>query len=303
MGLIPSYCRALIKLHKTVRFEGPVLTLGNQDVWANYDQLKIFFDEMACPRAETIPTPHTSSLFRNQPVANDFVHARTLFGMMGVEEYFDLDKFEDDSPQILRDLNTVVPHELRDRFNLILDGGTIEHIFDVRQVMENIVRMCRKGGWVVHFTPASNYLDHGLYSFSPRFFYDFYGSNGFGDFACSIFQVAPDDFFGRCSYFDYSYGMDLTKSIDPKKIVVVFFAAHKLSSSETLVIPLQGAYQSELRNTNCQTAKPDRSKPAPDSLLDRLVPDFLIDYVKPFRPFLGAIRTKVSPRYKRLPKM
>jgi hypothetical protein len=307
MGLIPSYCRTLIKLHKNVRFQGPVLTLGNQDVWANYDQLKTFFDEIECPRVETVETPHTSNFFRNQRIARDFVHARTFFSMMGVREYFDIDKFEDDEPQILHDLNTPVPQELWDKFGLIIDGGTLEHIFDVRQVMENIARMSRTSGWVVHITPASNYVDHGLYSFNPCFFYDFYSSNGFGDFVCHIFQVAPDDFFGRCTYFDYSYGMDLSKLIDPKKIVVVFFAARKITRFEKLVIPTQGGYRSELPVRDGKPTSPDaqsaRSEAEFASLLDRFVPAFLLSYLKPIRPLMGSLRTKVSPPHKRLRKI
>ena len=181
MGLIPTICRTLILLHKRAGFEGPLLTLGNQDVWADYEQLKSFFESLECPYAEAAVRPHTSRLFAERADARDFVHARTFFEMMGIKEYNDLDKFEDDAPSILQDLNAPVPPELEGRFNLIIDGGTMEHVFDVRQVLENVVRMCRESGWVVHLSPSSNYVDHGFYSFSPCFFYDFYEANGFGD--------------------------------------------------------------------------------------------------------------------------
>lgn len=302
MGLIPSYCRALILLHKRVGFKGPLLTLGNQDVWANYEQLKAFFDEMGCSWTEAAKTRHTSNLFKQDAMANDFVHARTFFRMMGIEEYYDIDKFETDAPQILHDLNSPVTSELSDRFNVIIDGGTIEHIFDVRQVFENIVRMCRKSGWVVHITPSSNYVDHGFYSFSPCVFYDLYGSNGFGHFVCYIFQIDPNDFFGLNSYIEYSYGMPLTKLIDPKKISAVFFAAQKLSTTESLVIPNQGAYRSNLATTQGDTAS-NGARTTPSSLTERLVPTFLIPYLKPIRPFVGNLSLKLKPAYKRLRKI
>lgn len=307
MGLIPTYCRALIMLHKRVGFKDPLLTLGNQDVWANCDQLKTFFDEIGCRWVEAVEAPHTSNLFKQNPLAKDFVHARTFFEMMGLEEYYDIDKFEIDAPQILHDLNSPVPPELCDRFNLIIDGGTIEHIFDVRQVFENIVRMCRKSGWVVHITPSSNYVDHGFYSLSPCVFYDYYDSNGFGDFVCYIFLVDPNDFFGRSSYIEYSYGMDLTKLIDPNKITAVFFAAQKLRSQELLVIPTQGAYRPKLQIPKEQPETNEVCGTQPESqfisLTERLVPAFLTPYLKPIRPFLGNLSLKIKPAYKRLRKM
>jgi len=43
MGLIPTALKFMIMLHKEVNFSGPVITLGNQDIWATYDDLKQFF--------------------------------------------------------------------------------------------------------------------------------------------------------------------------------------------------------------------------------------------------------------------
>src|SRR2546423_12984238 len=103
MGLIPAICRTLIMLHKEVGFEGPLLTLGNQDVWADYEQLKSYFAGLGCPYEEAAAVPHTSRLLAQHPEAGNFVHARTFFEMMGIKEYNDIDKFEDDAPRILHD--------------------------------------------------------------------------------------------------------------------------------------------------------------------------------------------------------
>jgi hypothetical protein len=294
MGLLPTFCRALILLHKRVGLRGPLLTLGNQDVWADHGQLKSFFRELDCPYEEVAPLPHTSRLLAARPEADAFVHARTFFGMMGIAEYFDMDKFELDSPRILHDLNTPVPEDLCGRFNLLIDSGTIEHIFDVRQVMENIIRMCRESGWVVHVTPSSNWVDHGFYSFSPCFFYDFYQANGFGEFTCYVLQLNPDNFYEPSPYFEYSYGMDVGGLIEPGRQVMVFFAAKKLRPSAALVVPTQGVYDSG-------AARERPAPPAPGgrphvSLIESLLPGFLLPYVKPVRPALAAVRRALAPR-------
>ena len=293
MGLIPTICRTLILLHKRAGFEGPLLTLGNQDVWADYEQLKSFFDSLECPYAEAAVRPHTSRLLAQRSDAGDFVHARTFFEMMGIEEYNDLDKFEDDAPSILQDLNAPVPAELEGRFNLIIDGGTMEHVFDVRQVLENVVRMCRESGWVVHLSPSSNYVDHGFYSFSPCFFYDFYEANGFGEFTCYILQVNPDDLCEPSPYFEYTYGMDMRGMLDPDRQILVFFAAKKLRPTGQLVIPTQGIYES---SSKAATARPPADVPRSDSITERLVPARLLPLLKPVRPFLWALRRRVTGR-------
>ncbi len=302
MGLIPTYCRKLIWLHKKVGLEGPLITLGNQDVWADYEQLKSFFREMECPYSEAAPVPHSSRLFSQRPEAKDFVQARTFFEMLGIKEYYDIDKFDIDSPQILHDLNVPVPPELESRFNLIIDGGTIEHIFDVRQVMGNIVRMCRPSGWVVHITPSSNYIDHGFYCFSPCFFYDFYQANGFGEFICYVIQLNGQNMYEPCPYFEYTYGMDLSELIDPRRVSVVFFAARKVGSPESVVVPTQGDYTSRPQavQQGGPAASASAGQPATVSLTERLVPAALTPYLKPIRPLLGAVRRKITPPYRQL---
>ena len=62
---------------------------------------------------------------------------------------------------------------------MIIDGGTMEHIFHIPNVLNNIYRMLRVGGRIIHISPSSNYVDHGFYSFSPTLFYDFYQTNKF----------------------------------------------------------------------------------------------------------------------------
>jgi len=72
-----------------------------------------------------------------------------------------------------------IPTELLDKFDLILDGGTIEHVFHLPNVLRNIFKMLKIGGRIIHFSPSSNHMDHGFYMFSPTFFSDYYKTNNF----------------------------------------------------------------------------------------------------------------------------
>jgi len=251
MGLLPSSIKLLIQFDKQYQFEGPVLSLGNQETWASYADLKTYFSEMDSPYQEPGEiVPHTSYMFSSDAnlaaLARDFVHARVFFEMLGIHDYADLDKFDSDKPTYLHDLNLPVPNSLRDRYALILDGGTIEHVFDMRQVLDNIVQMLKPGGCVLHIGSFS--MDHGFYGISPCLFYDFYSANGFEDFTCYIllvdFQNILKTYRNKHEYFEYRYGMNLQNLLDGSKQPLVFFAARKANAGTDLSIPVQGIYRS-----------------------------------------------------------
>jgi hypothetical protein len=298
VGLIPAFCRLLIGLHRRVGLRGPVLTLGNQDVYASHAELQALFREQGCPLIETEPVPHTSASFREAGGRyRSFVHARTFFAMMGIADYADLDLLDVDAPTIVHDLNRPVPAGLRDRFHLVVDSGTLEHIFDVRQVVESVVAMCRTSGWVVHLSPASNFVDHGFYSLSPSFFYDAYQVNGFDDFSCHLVQVDPRDYFAPCPYLPYTYGMDLTELIDPRRQLLVAFAARKARGPAPFAIPIQGAY---LRTG----VAPPAAAGGPADRRGPLRPPAIVrSLLRPLARRLYPWRRRLLPRYRRLPRL
>lgn len=64
-----------------------------------------------------------------------------------------------------------VPKELLNRFNLITDFGTIEHVNNQYQVFKNVHNMCSLNGIMIHTIPTLNYWkDHCLYFYSKEFF-------------------------------------------------------------------------------------------------------------------------------------
>jgi hypothetical protein len=286
MGMLPSYLRLVASMHGRYAFQGPVCSLGNQDIWASYAELKRCFLDVNCSYQEPSRLiPHSSRTFamdgQLSGIARDFVHARVFFEMLGISDYVDLDKFDSDRPAVLHDLNQPVPEDLQNRFGLVFDGGTIEHIFDVRQVMDNVRHLLRVRGCVIHV--ASFRMDHGFYAFSPGFFYDFYGANGFGEFECHLLEV---DFSNIASTYarrhrcvEYQYGMPLDGLLDASKEILVFFAARKLESTPALSIPTQGTYERRSQAPMPQAAL---------SLFQRTVPGWLQPVVAPARPLARA---------------
>lgn len=76
--------------------------------------------------------------------------------------------------QHLCDLSKPVPAAYHDRFDFILDGGTIEHVFDVPQALRNVFAMLRPGGTFVSVNGFTGWPGHGLYQLQPDLVWAFW---------------------------------------------------------------------------------------------------------------------------------
>ena len=107
-------------------------------------------------------------------------------GVEGLLEYLgcrtvrSLDYSAFEGAEIIYDLNKPVPAGLHDRFDVIFDGGTLEHVFDIPCAITSVKKMLRPNGLFLTVNAANNQLGHGFYQFSPELMFRiFTKSNGF----------------------------------------------------------------------------------------------------------------------------
>lgn len=68
------------------------------------------------------------------------------------------------------------------KFDTIIDGGCLEHIYEVTTALRNVSKLCKVGGTIVHVLPTNNQCGHGFYQFSPELFFSLYSEkNGYSD--------------------------------------------------------------------------------------------------------------------------
>jgi len=101
---------------------------------------------------------------------------RSVFARLGIECDF-VDIVASRGFEIVMDLNQPAPAEMSGRYDVVYDGGTMEHCFNVGQVMRNILAFAKVGGYIVHVNPM-NYFNHGFYNFNPTFYHDWYVQSG-----------------------------------------------------------------------------------------------------------------------------
>jgi hypothetical protein len=245
MGLASSVLRLIIDMHGQRRWEGPVLTFGSQDVHASYPELTRAFEAAKVPAAPVPRNERTlshSDYFRRVGWLNrNYVHARVFFRMLGIEQYDDLDFADFEKPSLICDLNEPVPEGWRGRYGMLVDGGTSEHIFNIRAVLFNIVSLLRVGGEVLHISPLSGWINHGFFHFSPCLFYDFYGCNGF-EVGPSYIVDLPRDASGKESYRPYQYDSS-SFEVDDAKARTLFVVRARKRVDQSVRLPTQGIYQ------------------------------------------------------------
>jgi hypothetical protein len=250
MGLPLAVLRLIVELHKRESLPTPLLTLGVQDVHAPYDTLVEMFKSAKYPYRELSPEERlesTSFLWRNKPdTRRDRIHPRTFFRMLGIEDYSDLDLSPAEQPALRHDLNTPVPNAWHGQYGMVLDSGTLEHLFDIRIALSNLVALTRVGGRVLHISPMSGWTNHGFFQLSPCLFYDFYGLNGF-EVTFAAIGHSENRTFSGAKFESYQHSTATWELGFPKDYYLLAFHAVKRAHVWPVRIPTQGKYQSRMQ--------------------------------------------------------
>ena len=273
MGLTPPAIQCLILDHAQRPFEGPLLTLGVQDVMASYEDIQRWFAKANLVPHEIVAENResSSSVYLKLQLGDksNFVHERTLFEMMGIKDYAALDAFDCEGATLVHDLTKPVPRSWHGQFGTIIDGGTIEHIVDLKTVFTNIVSMLRVGGSIVHISPISGWVNHGFFQISPCLFYEFYEQNGFETQDGYLIHLDSDGNVGNFSAETYSYEDGRIFPEKEGRSSGVIFRAHKTRPVAEVMMPTQRKYfvrERMAQEMQRKEAGPHRSEPVTDNV-------------------------------------
>ena len=91
--------------------------------------------------------------------------------VLGTQTLHALDYSSYQGADIVHDLNLPLPSTLHSCCDAVIDGGTLEHVFDFPAAIRNAMLLPKRGGSLFLFTPANNMFGHGFYQFSADLFY------------------------------------------------------------------------------------------------------------------------------------
>lgn len=173
-----------------------------------------------------------------------------LFKMFGFSEVFAMDYSDYEGADIIFDLNSdILPDNLKKRFDFVINGGTLEHVFNQATALKNMSEMVRVGGIIYHLSPLTGWVNHGFYSVSPTLFMDYYMTNHWQVEQCDMITYKKKEIDG---YRGKMYSQDVRLFDSTEEInrcaneygtlSLVRCIAKRNENSVTNSIPIQGAY-------------------------------------------------------------
>jgi len=241
MGFIRANVLPILKEHKVKPFYGHVLCLGVPDIYFTYDH---FLRMSLITNVDLLSFPITYS-YNSVLAKMNYISGDLLFKSIGFSQFSSLDTNDFEGAEYLFDLNNnILPENLKEKFDVIIDHGTLEHVFHFPNALNNIFQMLKVGGRVIHSSPGENYFDHGFYMFSPTIFYDFYSQNKWKINTIQIFQMTPNQETEPPFFTDYE--PDLFSNLSygglDNKMYGTICIAEKRQESLGNIIPQQGLY-------------------------------------------------------------
>jgi len=163
MGIGPQ----VIELYRQLRLQGAlngvtsVMELGSQDFWCPQKNL-IRGLLAAFGRPDPDPELFMTSNASQRP-------ARLLYEALGIA--YNCVDVDGRSGTLALDLNfDAAPAEHQNRYELVTNHGTSEHILNQYNVFKMMHDFAKPGGVMVHAVPFTVHLEHGFFNYQPNFF-------------------------------------------------------------------------------------------------------------------------------------
>ena len=245
MSIIHAAVKLIIREHARYKFKGPVVCLGVPEIYATADELASWFPEYT--GAPSLLKQSEVQVSTNKYGRQlNWVTAESFFRAFGFDGYDSLDiPGSEHRAAIQHDLNQALPSELKGKYKLLLDPGTLEHVFDQKACMKTVVQALAVDGVAVHFVPIYSF-NGGYYSINPNVLNDFYQANGFDDIRSYILMWDRYRWFSAVKTRCYEYRKDVLGSrhaladYDQVRYTPhLLLFARKRREVDEIVVPLQ----------------------------------------------------------------
>lgn len=162
MGIDLQSFRYLLRLHRAGILRGEILTLGRQDFLVTETNAQTAMRAIGIDRSieDIRAIVHRSDRF-----------ADAMLLELGCSRVHSMDASGFEGATIVHDLNRPAPEQLQEQFDVVFDGGTLEHVYNFPVAVQSCLNMVRVGGHFVAVTPCNSFMGHGFYQFSPELFF------------------------------------------------------------------------------------------------------------------------------------
>lgn len=134
-----------------------------------------------------------------------------------------------------------------EKFDLVTNLGTGEHVFDQRALFANMHALCRVGGLMIQCLPAQGLVNHAFYNYHPKFLADLASANRYEivsvaftrDFKPELFPYTLTSFRAHDSGDVMVYGVLRRTSDAPFRLPfdAIFKSVNQLEGYDTDAVP------------------------------------------------------------------
>jgi SAM-dependent methyltransferase len=220
--MIP-FTEAVIREHIYRPIVGDVLMIGRQTVYHTPEQILDLFHRHGVDTGELAPGDieiDRNTLNRSAASPEtDFISDAALFRLMGIDRVMALDHSDYEGAEIVADLN--MPLEISARADFIIDGSTLDNIFNPAQGLRNYAQLLRPGGRLLSANVyTSRFSPYSIVT--PLWLLDYFVINGFVDCRVYITVTTPDS-------LDV-FTINLDDLIDSARSVSTFVSPYEMST-------------------------------------------------------------------------
>tara|TARA_E500000178_G_C16989175_1_gene739925 strand:+ start:452 stop:1342 length:891 start_codon:yes stop_codon:yes gene_type:complete len=253
LGIDYYTSKVLHEIRQNFKDKKSILLLGNQNLCVPPQYLNDFFDEK-----------YNIKTIRNKFYQNTF--AKPFLEELGFDQVHSLEFEEKDNADLILNLNTKIK-DLNKKYDIVLNGGTLEHVFNIPVALENIFLLLKKSGFFVSISPTNNLCNHGFYQFSPDLFIslDYFNENLDLKKLYIIenhHELQKKSKIYECNYqnIDKSNTLNAYKSSNPTEILTIIQKKEEFILNENLI---QLAYINNKKN-NTTTSNNKKVKKIPE---------------------------------------
>ncbi|HEY4259102.1 MAG TPA: hypothetical protein VGM98_03030 [Schlesneria sp.] len=158
MGILFSHVALLAQAKQAGVCFDRILTIGHQQSYLSQSQIQRLATRYG-------PQIEATALAREKYVDDLF---QSVLGASVVQS---LDYSDFEGSELVHDMNNPIDAAHHEQFDVVIDGGSLEHIFNFPVAIANCMKLVKPGGTLFVFTMANNHTGHGFYQFSPELFF------------------------------------------------------------------------------------------------------------------------------------
>lgn len=184
MGIVNYTARTLVNEAIYKPLCGDVLVIGRQTVYMTpHEALRLARDcglDVSKINEEDLELDYETRIGgeNREQTQGQYISDRAFLSILGESRITFLDHSEYEGAEVIVDLNEPAPREFEGGYDVIVDGGCFDNIFNPAQALKNCSMMLRPGGRLLTFNLYSNHYDP-YTMLTPNWFIDYFAINGF----------------------------------------------------------------------------------------------------------------------------